>query len=144
MTPNERQFADEYLRNGRNGTKAYLFAYPRTKNKDTAKVRASQLRAKQEIRDYIDSRLDELSDSMIADTQEVMAFMTNVMRGKINGFQVVTSASGNAKIVETPTLMRDRIKAGENLAKFLGADKPAKEEANGLIDKITEAVKAIE
>lgn len=105
MTDNQRLFADEYIRNGRNATRAYLKAYPHTKNENTAHTLAGRLLRNVAVSAYITERLDAMSCAAIADAGEIMAFYTSMMRGQIE----------DAKA-------SDRNNAAEKLARMLGVD----------------------
>jgi phage terminase small subunit len=57
-------FADEYLVNGHNATQAYLSVYKSVKKKTTAEVNGSKLLSKIEIKEYIQSEVDNVSDNI--------------------------------------------------------------------------------
>lgn len=56
LTPKQRAFADEYIANGGNGTKAYFVAYPSTKKEITARTNASKLLTNTNILKYIEEQ----------------------------------------------------------------------------------------
>lgn len=77
------------------------------------------------MKTYIDERLEQLRSEKIADAQEVLEYLTSVMRGEHteqvlrldgDGVQVVDS-------VQTPT--RDRLRAAELIGKRYGMFKDA-------------------
>ena len=61
MKLNERHkaFADEYLKNGMNGTQAYLSVYKSVTKESTAKVCASKLLTNVNLKAYIDSKIEK-------------------------------------------------------------------------------------
>ena len=121
MTPNQRLFADEYIRNGRNATRAYMSAYPRVKKEDTARKLGARLMARDEILAYIERELEALHDETIADAREIMQYYTGVMRGEIG--ELVAFPGEDGRMVERtlPARLTDRNNAAERLAKMLGA-----------------------
>lgn len=120
MTPNQRAFADEYIKT-RNATRAYMAAYPGCKKENTARALASRLLTNDNVSAYIEKRLNEISDSKIADAAEIMEFLTGVMRGESK--DTVLDREGYEHDVRSRT--NDRIIAAEKLAKMLGVDKKA-------------------
>lgn len=53
LTDKQQAFCEEYVRNGYNGTRAYLKAFPDCTNPDTAGKQASCLNKKPEVIEYI-------------------------------------------------------------------------------------------
>lgn len=116
LTQKQRRFADEYLVDC-NGTKAAVRAgySPKTANEQAAKLMANP-----KIHSYITEKLDEISSEKIADTQEIMEYLTAVMRGEHK--EQILRLNGNGVQVldymETPAAIR--LKAAEMLAKRYG------------------------
>ncbi len=81
MTDNQKRFCDEYLID-RNGTRAYKAAYPNIKNDRVAASNANRMLRNADIRKYIDEQLAAVKTENIADAQEVMSYITSVMRNK--------------------------------------------------------------
>ncbi len=122
MTPNQRIFADEYLKD-RNATRAYAAAYPRIKNPDVARAAGARLLANVNVSAYVQRRLDEISSAAVADAREILEFHTGVMRGTIKDRMLRFTAKGAQEIDEIPPRMADRIAAARELAKLIGADR---------------------
>ena len=80
MTEKQKLFCDEYLID-LNGTRAYRTIYKNVKNDNVAGVRANKLLKQEDIAEYIKKRLEEIHDEKTADIQEVMEYLTSVMRG---------------------------------------------------------------
>ena len=78
MTEKQKRFCDEYLIDC-NATQAAIRAgySPKTANEQGAK-----LLAKVSIKAYIDDQLEQLHNKNIADSQEVLEYLTSVMRGE--------------------------------------------------------------
>lgn len=115
MELNERQrrFADEYIRLGEI-TQAAVNAGYSIKSARTSGQTNMQNPA---VKSYIDARLNELKKDSIAEQDEVLQFLTGVLRGKERGVGLV-GTGGGAQSVEKlePTLM-ERTKAAELLGK---------------------------
>ena len=121
MTDKQKRFCDEYLIDC-NATQAAIRAGYSPK---TAYSIGEENLKKPELKTYIDERLEQLHSEKIADAQEVLEYLTSVMRGEHteqvlrldgDGVQVVDS-------VQTPT--RDKLKAAELIGKRYGRFKDA-------------------
>jgi phage terminase small subunit len=135
MTRNQRIFADEYLRNGRNATKAYKKAYPRIKKDDVAAACGAKLLREDAIAKYIDKVLSDLHDGTIADAKEIMQFYTAIMRGELPDRKVVEKKDGGIEVIEVPVKMSERSSAAERLSRMLGIDRWIDSEKYEHIDK---------
>lgn len=123
MTEKQKRFADEYLIDC-NATRAYKAAYPKVKKDEAARVNASKLLTKANIRAYIDEQLEKIHDKNTADAKEVMEYLTSVMRGESESEMVVVEGAGEGqskarKIMKAPE-ERDRLRAAELLGKRFG------------------------
>lgn len=78
LTLKQKAFADYYIETG-NATEAAVRA---GYSKKTAKVIGSENLTKPAIKDYIQERLKMIEDSRIADGDEVLRYLTSVMRGE--------------------------------------------------------------
>ncbi len=123
MTDKQRRFADEYIVDC-NATRAYKAAYPHVKSDGAARSNASKLLTKANIKAYIDAKLEELSSRKIADAQEVMEYLTAVMRGDSTASVVVVEGCGDgcseARVIDKPPDEKERLKAAELLGKRYG------------------------
>jgi len=123
VTDKQRKFADEYLIDC-NATRAYKAAYPRIKSDEAARVNGSRLLTNANIRDYIQQKMDELSSAKIAQAEEVMKYLTSVMRGESSAEIVVVTGDGDGyssaeRITKAPD-EKERLKAAELLGKRYG------------------------
>ena len=82
MTERQKIFADHYIIS-LNATEAYKKAYPKTKNERSAQANGSRLLSNDKVKAYIDERLEKLKSERVADQQEVLEFLTAVMRGEV-------------------------------------------------------------
>lgn len=119
MTEKQRLFADEYLKD-LNGTRAYKTIYTTIKNDNVAAVRANTLLKQKDISDYINKRLEEIHNENTADIQEVMEYLTSVLRGESASAVLMMSGNGMQKVTEKPPDEKERLKAAELLGKRFG------------------------
>lgn len=119
MTEKQRLFADEYLKD-LNGTRAYKTIYATIKNDNVAAVRANTLLKQKDISDYISKRLEEIHNENTADIQEVMEYLTSVLRGESASAVLMMSGNGMQKVTEKPPDEKERLKAAELLGKRFG------------------------
>lgn len=89
MTHSEQVFCDEYLID-LNQTRAYKAAYKNVKKDSVAAAAASRLMNKPEIKECIDKRMSEKEDKLIAKQDEVLKYLTSVMRREKKEIIVVT------------------------------------------------------
>lgn len=101
LKPKELTFAEEWLKT----TNATQSAIKAGYSARTAYSAGNRLLKKVDVRQYIDERLAEMKESSIADTNEVMQFLSSTMRGDIPDQFGLDPA------------LNDRIKAAELLGK---------------------------
>lgn len=117
LTEKQQRFADYFIEYG-NGTQAAIKA---GYSKKTASVISTENLRKPNIRAYIDERLNELASERIADQQEVLAYLTGVMRGKQKGGALQGMGDGYQEVIENmPPTVSERTKAAELLGKRYG------------------------
>lgn len=123
MTRKEQLFCDEYLTDF-NATRAYQAVYKTNKTYTSVRSRASYLLRKPEIKLYIEEQLERMHNEKIADAQEVMEYLTSVIRGNSQSEIVVVEGTGDgcseARRFKKNPDERDRIAAANALAKVLG------------------------
>lgn len=114
LTEKQRRFADEYIISG-NATQAAISA---GYSKRTAKSVGSENLTKPDIRQYIDERLEQLQSEKIASQEEVLEYLSKVMRGKETDQTVVFQGSEYGSTIEDVQVAnKDRIRAAELLGK---------------------------
>lgn len=112
LTPKQQAFADYYIETG-NATEAAVKAGYSQK---TARFIGAENLTKPNIKSYIDQRLKEIEGQRIADAQEVLEYLTRVMRGE-EIEEVVGFSEYGAEIVKKLPYVKDRVKAAELLGK---------------------------
>ncbi|MBY0754546.1 terminase small subunit [Clostridium sardiniense] len=101
LTPKQKAFADYYIELGNATEAARRAGY----SKKTAAVIGTENLTKPNIKQYIDERIKEIEDKRIAKGEEVLQYLTKVMRGEEKD-QFGLDAS-----------LQDRTKAAELLGK---------------------------
>lgn len=119
MTANQRIFADEYLKD-RNATRAYMAAYRKIKDAETAAAGASRLLTNVKVSAYINEKLEAMSSAAIADAREVMEYLTAVMRGESRASVLARDMTGADHVIDKPPDERERTRAAELLGKRYG------------------------
>ncbi|MEA4972934.1 MAG: terminase small subunit [Candidatus Metalachnospira sp.] len=123
MTEKQKRFADEYLID-LNATRAYKEAYPAVKKDDTARVNGSRMLTNANVKKYIDEQLKIISDGKVAKAQEVMEYLTAVLRGESESEVVVVEGCGDgcseARRINKLPDEKERLKAAELLGKRYG------------------------
>ena len=116
MTPKQQKFCDEYLVSG-NATDAAIKAGYSPK---TAYSIGNENLSKPEIREYLDKQLELLHNKKTADAQEVIEYLTAVMRGEYSEQILRLVGDGCQSIDKIDVSAKDRIKAAELLGKRYG------------------------
>jgi len=119
LTEKQIRFADEYVRTG-NITQSYLIAYTNVKKESTARSAGSRLLANVNVKSYIDARLEKLRKESIAEQDEILQFLTSVIRGKATGKEKLGLGQGAEKLIDREPNLQERIKAAEQLGKRYG------------------------
>lgn len=117
MKDRQRRFADEYLIDLNAEAAAVRAGYsPRY-----ARGNAYKLVAKSGIKEYIEKRMAEKESELIADQNEVLRYLTAVMRGESTSEEIIVEGIGDGrskarKLEKTPS-EKDRLKAAELIGK---------------------------
>jgi len=85
LTPNQKIFADEWLKD-RNGTRAYKVAYPRIKKDETAKAAASRLLTFVNVKAYINTELEKIAENAEIDQKWVLERYKRLVEYRITDF----------------------------------------------------------
>lgn len=119
MTERQKIFADHYIIS-LNATESYKKAYPKIKNIKTAEVNGSKLLRNTKVKAYIDERLEKLKSERVADQQEVLEFLTAVMRGEVTEPLLVLDGEGYQRIVDAKPSVATRRASAVDLGKRYG------------------------
>lgn len=110
LTIKQKKFADLYIETG-NATQSYIDAGYKATNRKVAEANARKLLANYSVQNYIDSKMEQLQQNSIATQEEVLEYLTKVMRGQEKD-QFGLDAS-----------LQDRTKCAELLGKRYGTFK---------------------
>ena len=117
LTDKQKRFCEEYLIDC-NATQAAIRAGYSTK---TAYSIGIENLKKPEIKNYIDEKMKELQSKTIASAEEVLEYLTSVVRGESSGTEIVIEGIGDGcsearTMIKKPS-EKDRLKAAELLGK---------------------------
>lgn len=97
LTPKQKKFCDEYLKLGNATQAAKNAGYS---EKTAYRTGADNLKVPH-ILDYINARQEQIASKDIADIEEIMKYLTDVMRGKIKDqFDLDASLSERTKATQ--------------------------------------------
>lgn len=113
LTEKQQRFADYYIELG-NATQAAIKAGYSEK---TAKQTATENLSKPYLKHYIDERLEQLKSERVADSQEVLEFLTSILRGDKTEQVLKGVGMGEQEITDIEISAKDKIKAAELLGK---------------------------
>ena len=128
MNAKQKRFCDEYLVDC-NATQAAIRAGYSAR---TANEQAARLLANVSIKAYIDEKMEQLHNERTADAQEVLEYLTAVMRGQQTEQTLISIGDGVQKIGNIEVGARDRLKAAELIGKRFGLFKEGLELAGAL------------
>ncbi|MCI2888408.1 terminase small subunit [Staphylococcus hominis] len=113
LTLKQKQFADEYIRTGN----AYQSAINVGYSEKYAKARSHKMLENVGINQYIDENLEIIQKESIAEADEIMRYLTRVLRGEEKEEILVYVGGGMQEIQTIKPSAKDRIKAAELLGK---------------------------
>jgi phage terminase small subunit len=115
LTPKQKAFADYYIELG-NATEAYLKAGYKAEKRHVAEANARKLLGNYSVKKYIEERMKELESERIAKQDEILSFLTQVMRGEATERIPIVGKDFFEMVDNTPSI-KDRVKAAELLGK---------------------------
>lgn len=113
LTIKQKRFADEYIISGNAEEAAVIAGY----SKKYARGNAYKLVANSGIKSYIEERLKELDNKAIAKQEEVLQYLTSVMRGEHEEEVLYGIGEGVQSTRHIEVGAKDRLKAAELLGK---------------------------
>lgn len=113
LTLKQKKFADEYIISGNATDAAIKAGY----SKKTANRIGPENLSKLVIKKYIEERLAELNSEKIADQEEILQYLTSVMRGEHREETLIGMGQGFQETTYMDVGAKDRIKAAELLGK---------------------------
>lgn len=138
-------FADEYLID-LNATRAYKVTYPKVKKDETARALGSRMLTNANVKAYIDEQLEKMHSKRSATANEVIEYLTSVLRGESKSEEVLTVGIGDGcsevqNVRKCPS-ERERLKAAELLGKRFGIFTEKSDDTN-VIKKLDDVLKQI-
>ena len=119
LTEKQKAFCDYYIES-LNATESYKKAY-NCKKQATAETNSSRLLSNAKVKSYVDERLKEIESRRIAKAEEVLEYLTKVIRNEEEEEVVVTVNVGDFQTevqkVKKEISAKDKIKAAELLGK---------------------------
>ena len=145
LTLKQQRFIDYYIETG-NQAEAYKLAGYQCKNDNSAAANAARLIITDKVSAAIQSRLAEKDAERIASQDEVLQFLTKIMRGEGVEECVVVEGCGEgyseARTIEKQVTPKERVRAAELLGRryLLFTDKAALmfTEVPRIVDDISE------
>ena len=116
LTEKQKRFADYYIETGNATESAVKAGY----SEKTAKEMGYENLTKPHIKSYIDERLAEKENKRIAKQDEVLTYLTAIMRGEHQEQVLQGIGKGSQVIADMDVSAKDRIKAAELLGKRYG------------------------
>lgn len=117
MTDKQKRFCEEYLKDC-NGTQAAIRCgySPRS-----ARQQADRMMSNADIRAYIQEQMDAMQKKSIASAEEVIEYLTSVLRGETSSEELMVEGCGDGVSevvhVQKKPSEKDRLKAAELLGK---------------------------
>ena len=114
LTLKQKRFADEYIISGNAMKSAIEAGY----SKEYARSRSHEMLENVGIKSYIDKRLKEIESKKTATQQEVIEYLTSVMRGEYKEEILIGQGQGFQEITYIDVSAKDRLKAADLLNKI--------------------------
>lgn len=113
MKEKQKRFCEEYLVDCNATQAAIRTGY----SKKTARAVGQRLLTNVDIKKYIEQQLQKLKNEKIADAQEVLEYLTSVMRGEQKEQVALLTGEGVQDLVQKDVSAKDRLKAAELIGK---------------------------
>lgn len=117
LTAKQKAFADYYIQTGNASEAAKKAGY---KGKNLNRIGSENL-SKLDIKQYIDERMAEIESERIAKAEEVLEYLTRVLRGEeteqVIAIENVGDFTSEARLIDKELSAKDRLKAAELLGK---------------------------
>lgn len=113
LTPKQQAFADYYIEFGNASEAAIKAGY----SKAYARTHVYKLLENASVKSYIEKRMEELKSERVADQQEILEYLTSILRGEQTEETLRGVGEGAQTIDDIDVSAKDRIKAAEMLGK---------------------------
>nr|DAY88200.1 MAG TPA: Terminase small subunit [Caudoviricetes sp.] len=112
----QQVFADEYIKTGN----AYQSAIKAGYSESYAKGNVVKLLENVSVKAYIDKRMEELKKESIADQDEILRYLTSVIRGEITDQELIPIQVGRGEMEVEELEKRSDTNARTKAAELLG------------------------
>lgn len=109
----QKRFCEEYLVDCNATQAAIRTGY----SEKTARAIGQRLLTNVDIKKYIEQQLQKLKNEKTADAQEVLEYLTSVMRGEQKEQVALLTGEGCQELVQKDVSAKDRLKAAELIGK---------------------------
>ena len=116
LTLKEIDFLEEWYKNGKNGTRAYMKVNPGAAY-NTSATEAGKILRKPEVVEFIEKNVDLQIERMILSEMEIKEMLSNISNGGATDKTQVFDKEGNIVYSKESSKTSDRIKALELLGK---------------------------
>lgn len=129
LNEREKKFADKWIELGNAYQAALEAGYSKSTAKDASKwlippanpkKPEKNSKFKPEVKAFIDERLAEKEKERIADQDEVLRYLTEVLRGESLSSVLARDECGADRVINKPPDEKERLKAAELLGKRYG------------------------
>ncbi len=120
LTSRQIKFCEEYVKNGLNGTQAYMKAYKNCKKEETATASASRLLRNVKVLSYIEELQEALKDKTIMSAKERMVWLSEVVNDIQKEGVKVKTADRDFIIGEGNADLNTKLKAIDIMNKMSG------------------------
>ena len=104
-----------------NATRAYKTVYQNVKSDEVARKAGSRLLTNVDVKNYIAEQMEKIHNEKTADAQEVIEYLTSVLRGESTAQEIVVEGTGDgcseARTMEKAPSEKEKLKAAELLGK---------------------------
>lgn len=115
LTQKQRKFCDLYIETG-NATQSYIDAGYKATSNNVAYANAKQLLEKHSVKNFLHERTKQLDEEAIASQNEILKFLTSVVRGEITE-QIPVTMKDTWEMADKEPSIKDRVKAAEQIGK---------------------------
>jgi phage terminase small subunit len=112
----QKTFVDRYIETG-NATQSYIDAGYSATSRSVADGNARKLLQKPAVKKLLEERIADKDSKQVAKQDEILQFLTKVMRGEVTEEIPVGQGMGEFVLQDKDTYVKDRVKAAELLGK---------------------------
>ena len=119
LAPSQIDFLEEWYKNGKNGTRAYLKVFPNS-SYNTASTEAAKILSKPSVKKFIEKNVELQIERMILSEIEIKEQLSKIGQGGETDIITCYNKDGEVEFEKKSTKVSDRLKALELLGKTTG------------------------